>query len=102
MAPGPYARILRRMTDFVWGVPLLLIATFYVRQGKEEITSAGVKWSIMLSIVGFLLPLALNQWMTSEFLYRFHKILALVLAFVVFISWITALKYCTRRRSSTG
>lgn len=95
-----YARILSRMTDLVWGIPLLAAAIVYARKSREELPPAGIKWGILLSIVGFFIPIVLNQLMTSDFLYRFHKQLAYACAFLVFISWITALKYYTRRRSS--
>jgi len=52
-------------------------------------------------MVGFVLPIVLNQLVDSDFLHRLHKLLAFIAAFVVFVAWITALKYHTRRRSST-
>ncbi len=88
------------MTDFVWGVPLLAIATVYAHKSRNDLPQAGLKWGITLAIFGFLLPLILNQLISSDFLDRFHKILAVVVAFVVFVICITVLRIHTSRRSS--
>jgi len=85
----------------VWGAVLIVLAVGYVLKNRDQLSRRGVVWGLVLAIVGFLLPLVLNQWIESDFLHRFHKPLAFVVAFVAFIAWITLLKYRTHRRSST-
>ncbi len=86
---------------FVWGAGLVAVAIGYVLKSRDELSRPGVAWGLVLAIVGFLLPLVLNQLVDSDFLGRFHKLLAFIIAFFVFVAWITALKHHTRRRSST-
>jgi hypothetical protein len=86
---------------FVWGAGLVAVAIGYVLKSRDELSRAGVAWGLVLAIVGFGLPIVLNQSVNSDFLDRFHKILAFIIAFYVFVAWITALKHHTRRRSST-
>jgi cytochrome c oxidase assembly factor CtaG len=61
-----------------------------------------VRWGLALAIIGFFLPIILNQMLNSDYLHRLHKLLGFASAFVVFVVWITALKYRTRHRSSTS
>jgi carbon starvation protein CstA len=86
---------------FVWGAGLVAVAIGYVLKSRDELSRAGVAWGLVLAIVGFALPIVLNQSVNSDFLHRDHKILAFIIAFYVFVAWITALKHHTRRRSST-
>jgi len=86
----------------VWGAGLVVVAVAYVLKCRDQLSARGVAWGLALAIVGFLLPLVLNQLINSDFLHRFHKPLAFVVAFVVFIAWITSLKYRTHRPSSTA
>jgi len=85
----------------VWGAGLVVVAVGYVLKSRDQLSARGVVGGLVLAIVGFLLPLVLNQLIKSDLLHRFHKPLAFVVAFVVFIAWITSLKYRTHRRSST-
>lgn len=86
---------------FVWGAGLVAVAIGYVLKSRNELSRTGVAWGLVLAIAGFLLPIVLNQLLNSDYLHRLHKLLAFVSAFVVFVAWITALKYRTRSRSST-
>ena len=86
---------------FVWGAGLVAVAIGYVLKSRDELSRAGVAWGLVLAIMGFALPTVLNQLLNSDFLHRDHKILAFIIAFFVFVAWITALKHHTRRRSST-
>lgn len=87
---------------FVWGAVLVAVAVGYVLKSRKELSPTGVRWGLALAIVGFFLPIVLNQLLDSDYLHRLHKLLAIVSAFVVFVAWITALKYRTRRSSSTS
>jgi uncharacterized membrane protein (DUF441 family) len=86
---------------FVWGAGLVAVAVGYVVKSRHEFSLAGVRWGIVLAIVGFLLPIVLNQLLNSDVLHRDHKLLAFISAFFLFFVWITELKYRTRGRSST-
>ena len=86
---------------FVWGAGLVAVAIGYVLKSRNELSRTGVAWGLVLAIAGFFLPIVLNQLLNSDYLHRLHKLLAFVSAFVVFVAWITALKYRTRSRSST-
>jgi Kef-type K+ transport system membrane component KefB len=86
---------------FVWGAGLVAVAIGYMLKSRNELSRTVVAWGLVLAIVGFLLPIVLNQLLNSEVLHRLHKLLAFISAFVVFVAWITALKYRTRSRSST-
>lgn len=86
---------------FVWGAGLVAVAIGYVLKSRDQLSRAGVAWGLVLALVGFVLPIILNQLLDSEVLHRLHKLLAFIVAFFVFVVWITALKYHTRRRSST-
>jgi len=86
---------------FVWGVGLVAVAIGYVLKSRSELSRSGVAWGLVLAIVGFFLPIVLNQLLDSDYLHRLHKFLAFVSAFAVFVAWITALKYRTRSRLST-
>jgi len=87
---------------FVWGAGLVAVAFVYVLKCRDELSPAGVKWGIVLAMIGFALPTMLNQLVNSDFLHHFHKLLAFIAAFYVFVAWITALRYHKRRRSSAG
>jgi peptidoglycan/LPS O-acetylase OafA/YrhL len=87
---------------FVWGAGLVAVAVGYVLKNRNELSPAGVRWGLALAIVGFFLPIVLNQCLNSDYLHRLHKLLAFVSASVVFVAWVAALKYRTRRRASTG
>ena len=71
-----------------------------MKQSRDELPRALIAWGLVLAMVGFLLPLVLNQLLNLDFLHRLHKFLAFIIAFVVFAAWITALKHRTRRQSS--
>ena len=86
---------------FVWGAGLVAVAIGYVLKSRDELSRAGVAWGLVLAIAGYVLPIVLNQSVNSDFLHRLHKLLAFIIAFFVFVAWITALKHHTRRRSST-
>ena len=83
---------------FVWGAGLVAVAIGYAVRSRDELSRAGVAWGLVLALVGFVLPNVLNQLLSSDFLHRSHKLLAFITAFFVFVVWITALKYHTRRR----
>ena len=85
---------------FVWGAGLVAVAVGYLVKSRPELSPAGVRWGIVLAIVGFSLPIVLNQLLNSDILHRDHKLLAFISAFFVFFVWITELKYRTRGRSS--
>jgi len=85
---------------FVWGAGLVAIAIGYVLKSRNELSRAVIGWGLVLAIVGFFLPIVLNQLLNSDYLHRLHKLLGFVSAFVVFVAWITALRYRTRTRSS--
>jgi hypothetical protein len=85
----------------VWGAGLVVVAVGYVLKRRDQLSARGVALGLVLAILGFLLPLVLNQLIKSDFLHRLHKPLAFVVAFVVFMAWITSLRCRTHRRSST-
>jgi hypothetical protein len=86
---------------FVWGAGLVVVAIGYALKSRNELPPAGLAWGLVLAAIAWFVPLVLNQVLDWDFLHRFHKLLAFVCAFVVFVVWITALKDQTRRRSST-
>ena len=86
--------------DFVVVAALTAAAIGYMRKSRDEVSPARARWGLVPAIVGFLLPLVLNQLLASDVLHRVHKLLAFITAFLGFVAWIAALKYTTRRRSS--
>ena len=86
---------------FVWGAGLVAVAIGYALKSRDELPSAGLAWGLVLAMIGFVVPVILNQLVDSDFLHRLHKLLAFISAFFVFVVWITVLKYQMRRRAST-
>jgi len=87
---------------FVWGAGLVAVAICYVLTSRDEIPRTGLAWGIVLAIIGYLVPIVLNQLLNWEPVHELHKLLAFIGAFIVFIVWITAVKDRTRRRVSAG
>jgi chromate transport protein ChrA len=88
------------LIDVVLVAALLATAIGYVRKGSIKLPRVAIVCGAVLATVSFVVPLVLNHVMVSDFLHRFHKLLAFVSAFVVFVTWIAALRYRSRRRSS--
>ena len=58
-----------------------------MKQSRDELPRALIAWGLVLAMVGFLLPLVLNQLLNLDFLHRLHKFLAFIIAFVVFAAF---------------
>lgn len=84
---------------FVWGAGLVAVAIGYVLRYRDELSPAEIMWGIVFALISFALPICLNQLVDSSFLHTFHKLLAFIAAFYVFVAWITALRYRARGRS---
>jgi threonine/homoserine efflux transporter RhtA len=78
---------------------LVAVAIGYLLRNGDELPWTLVAWGLLLAMVGFALPLVLNHVLDSDFLHRFHKILAFVIAPVVFVAWIAWMKHRTGLRS---
>jgi|GEM_PF-2371314 len=87
---------------FVWGAGLVLVAIVYALKSRDELPPGGIARGVVLAAVGYLVLIALNQLLNLGVLHKDHKLLAFMVAFVVFIVWIAALKDQTRHRSSRG
>jgi hypothetical protein len=58
---------------FVWGAGLVAVAIGYVVKNGNELSPTGVRWGIAVAIVGFFLPIVLNQWVDSDYLHRLQS-----------------------------
>ncbi|HMK99420.1 MAG TPA: hypothetical protein VK428_04465, partial [Acidimicrobiales bacterium] len=85
---------------FVWGAGLVAVAIGYALKSRNQLPPGGLKWGLVLAVLGWFVPLILNQLVNWSTLHKFHKLLAFISAFIVLVVWITALKDQTRRISS--
>ena len=83
---------------FVWGAGLVAVGIAYGLKSRNEVPPAGIIWGLVLAMIGWFVPLVFNQLLSWDTLHRFHKLLAFICAFDVFVVWITSLKGQMRRR----